>query len=61
MINDNESKAVPAEVSAQKKFFGDYHCLEVGVEFVDPTCFGRNYCKSTRVVNADREQFLLKI
>ena len=61
MINDNESKAVLAEVSARKKFFGDYHCLEVGVEFVDPTCFGRNYFKSTRVVDADREQFLLKI
>merc|ERR1711957_794782 len=57
-IDDNECKAVLAEVSALKKLAVDYHHPEVGVEFVDPTCFGRNYFKSAEVVDADREQVL---
>merc|ERR1711957_486249 len=56
--DDNKRKAVLAEVSTLKKLAGNYHYPEVGVEFVDPTCFGRNYFKSTEVVDADREQVL---
>merc|ERR1711957_557034 len=55
--DDNERKAVLAEVSALKKLAVDYHHPEVGVEFVDPACFGRNYFKSAQV-DADREQVL---
>merc|ERR1712166_1377047 len=57
-IDHNERKAVLAEASALKKLAGDYHCPEVGVKFVDPTCFGRNYFKSAEVVDVDREQVL---
>merc|ERR1712166_1556474 len=56
--DDNERKAVLAEVSALKKLAGDYHRPEVGVESADPTCFGRSYYKSAEVVDADREQVL---
>merc|ERR1712166_189357 len=56
--DDNERKAVLAEVSALKKLAVDYHHPEVGVEFVDPTCFGRNYFNSLDSVESidDNEQ-----
>merc|ERR1711957_1095710 len=56
-IDDNERKTVFAEASALKKLAVDYHHPEVGVEFVDPACFGRNYFKSDQV-DVDREEVL---
>merc|ERR1711957_1014280 len=50
--DDNECKAVLAEVSTLKRIAADYHHPEVGVESVDSTCFGRNYFKSAEVVDA---------
>jgi len=49
-IDDNERAIVLSKASALKKLAGDYHHPEVGVESADPTCFGRNYFKSTEII-----------
>merc|ERR1711957_730771 len=55
---DADREQVIADAAAFQKLATDYYHPEVGVESVDPTCFGRNYFNSLDSVESidDNEQ-----